>query len=75
MRYLFLSTKIGRVHSNWAFLFDTEVLATKLDTIISTITVLHVLAFYIRQNKEKDNYNGLHEDLLSYPIPAGDHMT
>lgn len=55
MRYLFLSTKIGRVQSDWAFLFDTEVLATKLNTVVSTITVLHVLAFYIRQNKGMDN--------------------
>lgn len=70
------SVNKNRKGPKWlGLLFDTEVLATKLDTIVSTITVLHVLAFYIRQNKGKDNYNVLHEDLHSYPIPAGDHMT
>lgn len=74
MRYLFLPTKIGMIQSDWTFSFDTKVLAIKLDTVISTITVIHVLAFYIRQNKGKDNDNGLHEDFHSYSIPAGDHM-
>lgn len=42
MRYLFLPTKIGMVQSDWTFSFGTEVLAIKLDTVISTITVIHV---------------------------------
>lgn len=90
MRHLFLPTKTEKFQSDCTFSFDTEMLATQLDPVVSKITereerkksmvhfsfaVLHALTFYIRQNQEKDNFNDLYKNLYSYPSIAGDHMT